>query len=101
MPKVIVCAGRDRRTQGRSANPDRKDGVLESVGNGEPAPWSEKSTDQGITSYEKGIKMEAKIDAQSIRNRVCDVEINETGTENGIKSHEKGTKMEPKSMQNW
>jgi hypothetical protein len=27
MPKVIVCAGRDRRTQGRSANPDRKNGV--------------------------------------------------------------------------
>ena len=38
--KVIVCAGRDRRTQGKSANPDRKDGVLESAGNGEPAPWS-------------------------------------------------------------
>ena len=29
MPKVIVCAGCDRRTQGRSANPDRSNGVLE------------------------------------------------------------------------
>ena len=31
-----------------------------------------KSTDQGIKSHEKGIKMEAQIDAKSIRNRVCD-----------------------------
>ena len=37
-PKVIVCVGRDRRTQGKSANPDRKDGVLESAGNDEPVP---------------------------------------------------------------
>ena len=55
---------------------------------------------KGVKSYEKGIKMEAKIDAKSIRNRVCDKEINETGTENGIKNHEKGTKIESKSLRN-
>ena len=40
----IVCAGRDRRTQGRSANPDRRDYLFGTGGNGEPANSSEIDT---------------------------------------------------------